>query len=302
MALALAFGAAGSAHGSDPAPGGKASAEARWTPSVRGGFLHQFDTDLDDGGSFNADRFFIRGGLSYAMGPRRRISFAMGVGRDRYDFSGDTGFSALRPWKRVNRLRFSAPVNWSIDGDWTLFLLPTLRFYGESGADLGDSATGGGLAGFSYRFSDTLTLGPGLGVLTRLEDSVSVFPVLIIDWKLTDRLSLETGRGLGATQGPGLTLRYRVSDAWSLALGGRYESLRFRLDDRGPAPDGVGEDRSFPLSLSATYEPGRDFQLSVLGGVELGGTLRLEDSKGRRIAKDDYDTAPFLGVACNVRF
>jgi hypothetical protein len=240
--------------------------------------------------------------LSYSTAQRRRVSFAAAFGRDRYDFSGNADFSGSRPWKRINRLRFSVPVNWAVDDHWTLFFLPTLRFYGESGADLGDSATGGGLAGFSYRFSDRLTLGPGLGVLSRLEDSVNVFPILIIDWEITDRLSLKTGRGLGATQGPGLALSYRASDAWSLALGGRYESLRFRLDDSGPAPDGVGEDRSFPLYLSATYNRGRDLQLSVIGGVELGGTLRVEDSRGRRITKQDYDTAPFLGLSFNFRF
>jgi hypothetical protein len=302
IALSFAMTLPGLVHPSDRAPDDRAFVGSRWTPFVRGGYLHQFDTDLDDGGNFNVDRLFIRGGVSYSAAPRRRVSLAAGFGRDRYDFSGNTDFAGLRPWKRVNRLRFSVPVNWAVDDHWTRFFLPTLRFYGESGADLEDSATGGGLAGFSYRFGDALTLGPGLGVLTRLEDSVNVFPILIIDWQITERLSLKTGRGLGATQGPGLTLNYRVSDTWNLALGGRYESLRFRLDDSGPAPDGVGEDRSFPLYLSATYNRGRDLQLSLIGGVELGGTLRLDDSKGRRIAKEDYDTAPFLGFNFNFRF
>ena len=188
------------------------------------------------------------------------------------------------------------------DEQWTLFAIPTLRFYGESGADSGDSATGGALAGVSYRVNDRLTIGPGLGVLSQIEDSVSIFPILIVDWKITDRISLETGRGLGATQGPGLNLNYRLSDTWSFGLGGRYESLRFRLDDRGSAPDGVGEDRSVPVYLSATYSRGRDLQISAIGGVELNGELRLEDSQGRRLARDNYESAPFLGATFNVRF
>jgi hypothetical protein len=275
--------------------------QSLWSPFARGGYVHQFDSNLDGGGKFDVDRFFLQGGLSYSIGPRRRISLSVGAGRDRYDFSGNPGF-VDEPWDRIDQLRFGVPVTWAFDEQWTLFAIPTLRFYGESGADSGDSATGGALAGVSYRVNDRLTIGPGLGVLSQIEDSVSVFPILIVDWKITDRVSLETGRGLGATQGPGLNLNYRLSDTWSFGLGGRYESLRFRLDDRGSAPDGVGEDRSVPVYLSATYSRDRDLQISAIGGIELNGELRLEDSQGRRLARDNYETAPFLGATFNVRF
>jgi hypothetical protein len=256
---------------------------------------------LDGGGKFYVDRFFLQGGLAYSMGPRRRVSFSVGAGRDRYDFSDDFGF-ADKPWDRIDQLRLSVPVTWAVDEQWALFAVPTLRFYGESGASVGDSATGGALAGVSYRFNDRLAIGPGLGVLSQLEDSVNVFPILIVDWKITNRISLETGRGLGATQGPGLNLNYRLSDAWTFGLGARYESLRFRLDDKGSAPDGVGENSSIPLYLSATYSRGRDLQVSAIAGVDLNGELRLEDSEGRRLARDNYETAPFLGATFSVRF
>jgi hypothetical protein len=280
---------------------GRSQGTSPWSPFVRGGYVHQFDSDMDGGGRFSVDRSFLQGGVSYSTGPRRRVSFSVGAGRDRYDFSGDLGF-VDEPWDRIDQLRFSVPLTWAFDEQWTLFAIPTLRFYGESGASAGDSATGGALAGVSYRFGDSLTIGPGLGVLSRLEDSVGVFPILILDWKITDRISLETGRGLGATQGPGLDLHYRLSDSWSFGLGARYESLRFRLDDRGSAPDGVGEDSSIPVYLSATYSRGRDVQISAIAGVEINGELRLEDSEGRRLARDDYETAPFLGATFNVRF
>jgi hypothetical protein len=261
----------------------RSNGRSPWSPFARGGYVHQFDSDLDGGGTFDVDGFFLQGGVSYSMGPRRRVSFSVGAGNDRYDFSDDFGF-AEKPWDRIDQLRLSVPVTWAFDEQWTLFAVPTLRFYGESGASTGDSATGGALAGVSYRFSDTLTIGPGLGVLSQLEDSASVFPILIVDWKITDRISLETGRGLGATRGPGLNLDYRLSDSWSFGLGARYESLRFRLDDKGAAPGGVGEDSSIPVYLIATYSRGRDLQVSAIAGVDLNGELRLEDSEGRRLA------------------
>jgi hypothetical protein len=183
-----------------------------------------------------------------------------------------------------------------------VFLIPTLQFFAENGADLGDAMRGGGFVGISYRFGDRLTLGPGIGVLSQIEDSATVFPVLIIKWKITDRLNLETGRGLGATLGPGLVLRWEATDKWDLAVGGRYEKLRFRLDDKDIAPKGVGQDRAFPLFGAVSYRFSRRIQVSLLGGADLGGELRLEDKKGDLIAKDDYDTAGFGGITFNGRF
>jgi hypothetical protein len=74
------------------------------------------------------------------------------------------------------------------------FIMPSLRSTGESGASFDETLTGGVLAGVAYRFGDRLTLGPGLAVFSQLEDNASVFPFLIIKWKITKRLSLETGR------------------------------------------------------------------------------------------------------------
>ena len=126
--------------------------------------------------------------------------------------------------------------------------------------------------------------------------------MLIIDWKITDRLSLDTGRGLGATLGPGLALNYRASQSWNFTFGGRYEKLRFRLDDKGVAPEGVGEDRAFPLVAGATYYFNRETSLTLTGGVLLGGKLKLEDDNGHKISEEDYDPTPFIGINLRSKF
>jgi hypothetical protein len=285
----------------DDAANDRPGRQSEWSQFVRGGYVHQFNSDLDSGGDFTVDRFFLQAGASYTIGPRRRISLSVGGGTDRYDFTGRLGL-ADEPWDRIDQLRFSVPTTWALNEQWTLFAIPTLRYSGESGARSADSATGGALSGVSYRVNDSLTIGPGIGVLSRLEDSVNLFPILIVDWKITHRLSLETGRGLGASQGPGLELKYRVSETWNFGFGGRYESLRFRLDDNGPVPNGVGEDRSLPTYVSATYSRGRDLRISAVAGVEINGQLRLEDSSGRRLARNDYGSTPFLGATFDIRF
>jgi hypothetical protein len=273
-----------------------------WSTFLRGGYIYQFKTDMDSGGSFSADRAFFQGGVSYAAAERKSISLALGYGFDDYDFSGHTGLAGLSPWDKIHSYRISAPIRWGFNETWTLFVIPTARVTKESGADTDDALAGGGFAGFSYRVNDRLTIGPGVGVVTQIEDSATVFPVLIIDWKITDTLSLGTGRGLGATLGPGLALNWKPMKKWNFTLGGRYERLRFRLDNEGAAPNGVGEDRSFPLFAGATYIFSRKAQVGLLGGLELGGKLRLEDKYGNEIIEENHDPAGFIGISFNLRF
>ncbi len=295
------------------APAGSAAGEIReknvgpdlksgWSLLTRGGYVHQMDADIDSGGSFSVNRFFVQGGPAYGFDKGAQISLAVGYGFDGYDFSGDAGLGGKKPWDDIHTLRFSAPLRWEMNERWTGFVSPTVRFAGEAGAEFDDAITGGGFTGVSFRFSDRLTIGPGVGVLTRLEDSVQVIPVLIIDWKITDTLSLNTGRGIGATLGPGLTLNWRPSRAWSFTVGGRSESLRFRLDENGTAANGVGSDRSFPVFGGIEYSFSPMVRISVLGGAAFGGELRLEDEDGHEITEEDYDPTGLLGVAFSARF
>ncbi len=281
---------------------GQAGRFKPWSLFVRGGDVYQFKTDIDAGGEFSVNRLFIQPGIRFLISRKASASFTIGFGHNDYDFSGRQGFAGLRPWGAVNTWRFSVPVRWSPNDKWTIFGIPTLRFATESGASLNEGATGGGLIAASYKVSEKLSIGPGLGVFSQIEDDVTAFPILAIDWQLMDNLSLKTGRGIAATQGPGLTLEWRPTDALDISLEGRYEKFRFRLDNSGVAPDGVGEDRSVPIALSANYRFDRALRLALTGGVEFAGRLRLEDDRGNKIVSTDYDPVPFLGFTFEASF
>ena len=172
----------------------------------------------------------------------------------------------------------------------------------EGGGSGPASRFGGLLAGVSYRVSDTLSIGPGLGAFTEIEDDASFFPVLLIDWAITDTLSLETGGGFAASRGPGVQLTWRSSPQWQFAVGGRYEKTRFRLDDSGVAPGGVGEDKAFPLYASAQFAMHRDMQLSLIAGAEMNASLRLEDASGNLVERTDMADAAFFGASFKAKF
>ena len=268
---------------------------------VEGGAVHQFEASIDSGGDFDVDRFYIQPGLRWRASESVNVSLGLGFGYDSYSFDGG-GFAALRPWSDIRTARIGAFVQWQVNEKWNVFAIPSLRSAFETGADLDSGLQGGLLGGFSYKVNENLSIGPGIGWLTQIEDSDSIFPILLIDWKVSDGLALRTGRGLGATQGPGLQLAWTLAPDWEIVFGGRYERLRFRLDDDGIAPEGVGEEQSIPLYVGATWRMSQRVELSVLGGVNLAGELRLEDEDGNLLVESDNDPAPFIGVIFRARF
>jgi hypothetical protein len=272
--------------------------EAKWSTFIRGGYVHQFNTDIDNNnGNFTSDRFFVQPGIMYTPDHTRSYSLVIGYGYDGYDFTGENGFAALQPWDDIQSFRLSTPIRFTKGQNWSFFIAPTLRVTGENGADINDSLTGGGFAGFAYKPNKRLTIGPGIGIISQIEDDASIFPVLIINWKVTDSLSLETGRGLGATMGPGISLIWRLTEQWHVTLGGRYEKLRFRLDEKAETPSGIGQDKSIPVFGAITYNFNMSSRVSLTGGLEMAGELQLEDQEGNVLLKQDYENAPFLGFS-----
>jgi hypothetical protein len=262
----------------------------------------QFETAMDGGGEVSVDQLALRLGASRSVAPGTRLGLQLGLGELDYRFEppGDNP-SAEAPWSNVQTAQIGITFNTRLGERWRAFAIPTMNWAAENGTDLGEGGYGGVLAAATYRFNDRLSIGPGIGAFSEIEGGASVFPILALDWRISDTLALRTGGGLAATRGPGLTLEWSPSGPWSFGLGARWEELRFRLDDRGPAPDGVGQDRSIPIYLRATRELGPNASFSLILGAKTGGNLRLEDRDGDKIEDWDYDTAPFAGGALTFR-
>ena len=269
-----------------------------WVYSVKGGAIQQSDTDIDAGGSFSVSRGYVEPGVTYVLGPQGSVGLSLGFGYSDYDFSSDI----YRPWSRVNDFRVSVPVRWALSREMQVFATPSLRFDWEDGSEMSEGATAGAILGVGWQVSETLFIGPGAGVFSGLEESVDAFPILLLDWDITESLALRTGSGLGASRGPGLTLEWQAAEDWSFGIGARYEKVRFRLDDNGIAPGGVGEDRALPVFLTASWAPSPAVNLTAIAGWETEGQLALEDASGTIVDETDYDTGVFAGFAFSVRF
>jgi len=261
---------------------------------------HQSEADMSDtGGSFNVDRWFVNAGVMFAWSARTSIGVTVGGGEAIYEFDGNRFGGDW--WNNVEDTRVSVVGRMGFGKTGVLTILPTFRNNAEDGANSGDGHTFGIFAAATWRLSDTLTIGPGVGVFSRLEDSARVFPVLAIDWDIGDSWNLATGSGVGSSQGAGLTLSYQLNDAWRFGLTGRYEDLEFRLDNKGIAPGGIGRDQSLPLVVSAELRPNPKLKFAVFAGASLLGKLEVKDLAGDRI-ETDYDPALLAGVSAEIRF
>lgn len=274
-----------------------------WSFTLDGGFAVQYDSDIDGAeGSFELDRTFLALGAAYRWNYRNSIGLAVGGGRTDYRFNDASGEETVGPWDEVEDMRISVPMSFALGQTSTLFVIPTVRYNGEDDASSSDSQTFGLYGGAAWRLSEDLTIGPGIGVFSRIEDSTRVFPILIIDWDIGERWNLSTGRGLAASQGPGLTLNYQLSPSWELGLAGRYEEIQFRLDDQSAAPGGVGEELSLPIVFTAAWSPSEQVRMGLFAGVELMGELTLYDENGKTLESRDFDPAPLMGATVEFKF
>jgi hypothetical protein len=271
--------------------------------NLDGGIAFQSSADLKDSeGSFSVNRWFASMGLNYAWNRRNSIGISFGGGGSTYDFDDLTEIGGGTPWKEIEETRISITGRFGFGDTGSIILIPTARYNGGKDSNTSDGRTYGLYAAAAWRISKDLTIGPGIGVFSRLEDGTRIFPILVIDWDISERWNLSTGRGLAASQGPGLTLSYALSQSWSLGIAGRYENVEFRLDENGPTPGGVGRDQSMPLVAMATWDPNPIVELSVLAGIELNGKLKLKNALGESVAESSYDPAPIFGATFKLRF
>ncbi|MEX0279179.1 MAG: hypothetical protein AB3N19_16790 [Ruegeria sp.] len=270
-----------------------------WATSVDGLAVFQGSADLDDGGDFSASRAFLRAGAINRFEDGSFAGVLFSYGQFNYDF----GSSENAPWEDIRDIRISVPLRFALDNGANVFVSPQLRWDYEEGASASDGFTYGAFGGISWALTPNLRIGPAIGVFSEIgSDDLEVFPALLVDWSFADRWNLSTGGGVGATQGPGLSLDYAVTDDVKVGLAVRSERVRFQLDDEGLAPGGVGEDSSIPVVLSVQYAPNPGMSLTAFAGAEFNGELTLENSSGREVSQQDYDTAPIAGLAFQLRF
>ena len=270
-------------------------------------WAHQFEVDVDRGDDGSRAKM-ARDSLQLVAGHRFELSDGVFMVANAayqgtyYDFSNGGGPETQLRWNGIHQGTAMLGVGWTVNESWTLVGLGLGRISGEAGAHVGDSLTGGGALVVDYEWSETLSTGLIIGVLSQLEDSVGILPIPTVDWRFSDGWLLHFGIVGMAYPGVGPEVSYR-SDNWEIAMGGSYQSRRYRLDERsGPTNEGIGQETSFPIYARAGWSPNKNVSLGVTVGVTVGGEIRSGRESGSRIFKEDYDPAPMAGLQASFRF
>jgi hypothetical protein len=270
---------------------------------VRLGAFHLFDADVDDGGEFSTTSVGFRLDSRLRMHERAAVDFSMGYQWETYDFSGSGALTGLDPWDDVHNLAFRAILNWRMDEKYWLFGGPVVAMEAEDGADYSNAVTAGAQFGVRWRQSEDFNIGLGVTAISQVDDDPWVMPLVFFNWDFEENWTLRAGAfDIGSQGGPGLEVAWLFAPRWEAALGFNYERRRFRLDDSGVAPEGVGQVESFGMYGKVAWVFNEQSRVWFTVGTALAGTLRLENDDGRKIADEDFDPAPFLGLRAEFRF
>jgi hypothetical protein len=272
-----------------------------WHPFVSVTPIYQGNADLDRGGDFSVGGVVMRGGVSYDFGGGNRAGVTLNYDYFDYAFSTPESLGIRPPWDIVERYGVTIPLSLDVGDGWSLGAAPSVDWFMENGADSGDALSWGATVSGIKRFKDGNRLGLGVGAFDGIEET-TVFPYLIVDWRLSDRWRVVNPLPSGPTGPAGLELDYQFDGGWTAGVGAAWRVLRFRLSDTGPTPSGIGQERGVPVFLRVSRSFTDRLALHLYGGVVAAGQLRQENASGGLLREEDFDPAPLFGATFVGRF
>ncbi|MDQ7013339.1 MAG: DUF6268 family outer membrane beta-barrel protein [Planctomycetota bacterium] len=254
------------------------------------------ETDLDTTGTVSVARLGPTLSARYAENETWFVDVAVGAEFSFYDFEGATGIvSTGDPAGDFAKYFLNARYTAQANDNWWWFVGGEASWAGEDSENLGDGFIGRASVGATYAVNDTLRIGLGVAVRSRLEDDPIVYPLPIIHWQISEQWTL-------ATADDGLRLSYKAWDDWTFFASAGWEAREYRLNDTGPIPEGVMRDDRIPVMLGAIWTPGEHFEIEATVGAAAWSRYEFLDSTGATIAEPDGDAALMAGLSARVRF
>jgi len=259
------------------------------------------EADLDSGGDVSVGGAILRLGTSTGFGNGHRAGVTLNYDYFDYSFDNPTAFGDVAPWKILQRYGFSAPLSFALQDGWSVGVSPSMDWFRENGASTSDALVWGATMTAAKRFDDGNVLGVGLAAYSGIEENV-FFPFPIVNWRFSPRWSLVNPLAAGPTGPAGLELDYLSDSGWKFGMGLTYRQARYRLSQKGPVPNGVGEFSGVPIYLRASRQFADTYTINLYVGAVAGGELRVESPSGRVLVKEDLDLGPIIGANLTVRF
>ncbi len=267
------------------------------TPSVSVFGLNQFNTGLNSGGSFGWSEASAVVSLNQQINSQFNAGINFRYAYQNWSWSSPSAFEGHQPWKNISTPGVGLSFTYSPSPDWRFMFNPSVIWSAETGVGTRDSAIYGAVLSAAKSFSPDFTLGLGAGVFREF-DTTKVFPYLVVNWKLNERLTLSNPLPAGPTGGAGLELSYALTEKWTLAGGGSYRTYRFRLNDEGPTAGGIGQNSFIPVFARLSYRFESGTRLDLFGAALVNGRLSATTANDNNSYGDQYKTG--FGIALNL--
>ena len=282
------------------------SAQPRQAPGQTSVFvgvtgLTQFNTNVVDGGSFNWQDASANVNVTRQFTSDWAAGVSARYGYQNWSWSNLQTLGGQAPWTAINTPALGMNFAYSPSPEWRFGFAPTIEWSGETGTGTGGTATYGAVVSGSRTFSKNLTLGLGAGVFRQI-DQTKVFPFLVVNWNITDRLKLSNPLPAGPAGGAGLELSYALDESWTLGGGGAYRSYKFRLNENSPVANGVGQNSFVPIFARLSYRIDKTASLDLYAAATTAGRLSATDSEGTRQLSTNYQTGFAMALTLSKRF
>ena len=255
---------------------GNGQGELAWHDSVAG----------FRGGIFLPGLGLLRGGVDYAY----------------TRFSSGSAFrlddAVLETFGHVEEIRLSvqAFTPWSKTWSSQLFAVVSSAFESEAAPE--DALSGAVALGMTRRFSARLSAGFGALLVHQMEGhSITILPIPLVDWRITQRLTLRSRQDVTLTYLLGAQQRLSVA-----AVASFFERRQFRLADSGALAGGAVELGGYTLGFRLTWRPAPVLALEGTVEAPLDQNLRVLDRRGRKVVDTAVEDGLQLSVTVRYRF
>lgn len=198
--------------------------------------------------------------------------------------------------EEAHKASFSAVYLGDINEDWSIFAMSSLSTAAERGASLWNDRALGGSVQAQFQLTDALQLGVGFMAMDHWDEGMRVFPVASFNWQATDRLTIQTMRGLN--------IRYRLDERghWQAGLNAEFFSSYIRLNDEGEGAGGIFRSRAIVSTLSMLYQPNPGMTFGAEVGTSLWRSLRIRDPDRQTIFQSRTETGISAALIASLTF
>ncbi len=178
----------------------------------------------------------------------------------------------------------------------------------DVGAKVEDTFHFGLVAGATQVIDEDLTIGVGLGVMTRLEEDLVLYPVPLVEWRIDDQWRLSTGHVTANASGfedlAGVRLYHATNETTDCYLGLGWQLRQYRMDDdpSDAYPEGAVVDNRLSLYGGAVWKVQHNTVVHLNLGYHLRQEFDAHNVSGPNPADLQTDPAPFVGVGLEYRF